>query len=843
MKRFGCAFLSFIMIFLLVFTNANLTASASSGDPVIIVSLGDSYSSGEGIDNFYNYNMTMSQKIYDKDWLAHRSMNSWGGMLKYPLGDGTYSREMSYYHYPDARYGDYQWYFAAASGAVSKNIYEEPQEKKAHKYKSGSGLFKKYYDSKVDLPIQSSVFNDIEGEVDYVTMTMGGNDVGFTDVITECVLESTYLEDAYLHGLHLLDVKMALIWWNMDKTMASLKKAYKEIEARTSYSDGAKADIIIAGYPKLLEKTGKGFVFSRDEATTVNNNVSKFNNRIKALVQECQGEGMHIHFVDVETAFDADGGHQAYSNDPWINSIIAGKLDQDISDSGVASAYSMHPNYKGAQAYARCVNAEIERIEREKTTGTLSGKVVQASDRNTPVPSALAFIRNYNNGRPYQKRADANGNYKFTLPPDMYEMEVTAPGYIKFTAYANVIEHRDTYMETFLLVEGEEGERGIATGKITNAMTGYGVPDADIKVYYGWNNTTRDIVLGSTKTDSNGNYSLDLPLGNYTLMVSKDGFITGPTNIIVQRGTTGDQNGSISPIGTGTDFRIVLTWGVNPSDLDSHVDGRTADGSAFHVYYRNKSHRYNGVEVCNLDVDDTTSYGPETITLKADSSYPYYYYIHRYAGSGYISTSEAAINVYQGDAHIAKFNVPTDLGTGDYWNVFAIVNGQLVIRNTMTNAPDTGYAGNNLNTSLLRTSSNSLLLNSLLLDGFGKDDKYKDDVLDTEVKEEAAEITEDAEATEEAAQADENAEETGEDAEAVEAEQETEEEAQAPAEDAESEQAEDTENPVADEVTEEPAVSASEEASEAEEEASEESSTVETPAEQAEEDTEAAVNP
>lgn len=106
-----------------------------------------------------------------------------------------------------------------------------------------------------------------------------------------------------------------------------------------------------------------------------------------------------------------------------------------------------------------------------------------------------------------------------------------------------------------------------------------------------------------------------------------------------------------------------------------------------------KKSAYDGsVEVCNLDVDDTTSYGPETITLQLTTSNPYYYYIYLYAGTGSLATSEAQINLYQGDTLVATFNVPTDQGSGRYWNVFAIVDGQLTVRNTITSSADVSYA-------------------------------------------------------------------------------------------------------------------------------------------------------
>ncbi|MFG6415978.1 carboxypeptidase regulatory-like domain-containing protein [Roseateles sp. DC23W] len=55
---------------------------------------------------------------------------------------------------------------------------------------------------------------------------------------------------------------------------------------------------------------------------------------------------------------------------------------------------------------------------------------------------------------------------------------------------------------------------------------------------------------------------------------------------------------------------IKLTWGTEPSELGSHL--RTPSGS--HVYFSSKG-QLAAAPFANLDVDDTSSYGPEVITL------------------------------------------------------------------------------------------------------------------------------------------------------------------------------------------------------------------------------------
>lgn len=693
--------LSIVLATTLIITglSVNVYADNNISDPVIMVSLGDSYSSGEGIEPFYGQGKSLSNKVKDENWLAHRSQKSWPSLLEVPGLQGT----MSDYNVDTSISSNCQWYFKASSGAETKHFNNTKQRKNYNKlFYDGITLIPHFLSGYQDLPKQLDVFNDINGTVDYVTLSVGGNDVDFANIITTCATGSTYL------GSTKLEKKINSLWDNFDTTQANIKKVYVDIQNAA----GSQAEIIVAGYPKLLDKDGKGFLISKQEATLVNTNVSKFNDKLESIVNECRNSGMNIHFVDVEAEFDKDGGHQAYSSNAWINKIMLGAKEQDLEDNAVASAYSVHPNELGAQAYARCVNAKIVEIENSKKKGTLSGKICKASDRVTPISDATISI--YKGNSLYTTAsADESGNYVLTLPIGDYRIEISASGYIGFTAYATVTENYNTYMETFLMVAGAESEIGTASGMINNALTGSGVGGVSLSIRKGWNNTEYGEVVSSTVTDSNGNYSVTLPLGNYTMVAEKSGYITGTVNIIVQSGTTGSQNGTITPIVSGDNFRIVLTWGQNPRDLDSHVVGTLSNGNAFHVYYNLKSQYDGDVEVCNLDVDDTTSYGPETITLNATTSNPYYYYIYRYAGSGTVATSEAKIKVYQGENLVATFNVPNDQGSGDYWNVFAIVNGELVIKNTITSNADVSYASVSTRSAI---SSMSLSLEDEILD-------------------------------------------------------------------------------------------------------------------------------
>ncbi len=673
-------FLCLAAVFLLSCFPVVSHAESSTHNPITVVSLGDSYSSGEGITPFYGQGKPLGEKVYDADWIAHRSTLSWPSLLQIPKQDGTKSQTMSHYRADGFQENladsssEFNWYFVAASGATTDDM-KLGQSKEIDHWGYKYGLC---------LDPQLQVFNRVNGTVDYVTLTIGGNDVDFAEIITICAMHSSYLQ-RFSDGTSELERKIADLWDHFDYTKAHIKSAYKNIEAAA----GKQAAIIVAGYPGLLDPAGKGMLINSDEAQFVDDNVLRFNREIEALVQSCHdNEGMNIHFVDVLEKFKH---HEAYAYDNWINPIMVPSRSEDIK-LDVKSSYSMHPNERGAQAYAECVNEAIEQIAKERYIGTLSGKICSASDRSYPIQDAK--IKVYQGDTYFSSaKSDSSGNYSIRLPAGDYRVEITASGYLTFIAYANVSANYNTYMETFLLVEGTEGEIGTASGTVTNAVSGSGLSGVSLTVRSGWNNTSHGDVITTATTDSSGKYSLSLPLGNYTVLTSLNGFVSSSFNIIVKEGSTPNQNGTMSPIVSGDTYRIVLTWGENPSDLDSHVVGILSSGDPFHVYYGHKSEYDNGIEVCNLDVDDTTSYGPETITLNTVTESPYYYYIYRYAGSGTVGSSDASIKVYKGEELKYVFFVPTDQGDGDYWNVFAVVNGKLVIRNTISSSADVSYAG------------------------------------------------------------------------------------------------------------------------------------------------------
>ena len=110
----------FILLCFTFFMITSAHALDSNGN-VVVVSMGDSYSSGEGIEPFYGQDQTYNN-VFDSDfldWVAHRSEKSWPGRLKVKNVEGTMSEYKC--ENTDKKKGAI-WYFVAASGATTKNI-------------------------------------------------------------------------------------------------------------------------------------------------------------------------------------------------------------------------------------------------------------------------------------------------------------------------------------------------------------------------------------------------------------------------------------------------------------------------------------------------------------------------------------------------------------------------------------------------------------------------------------------------------------------------------------------------------------------------------------------------
>ncbi len=243
---------------------------------------------------------------------------------------------------------------------------------------------------------------------------------------------------------------------------------------------------------------------------------------------------------------------------------------------------------------------------------------------------------------------------------------------------------------------GGTGANNCATAQVQvyNAVQGVAAPLAGATITLGGQTVT---------TNSSGVASLsNLPSGPVSVGVVANGYVAASQSATLSCTSTNTVTVALSPsTGTGSlasgEFRVILTWGQNPDDLDSHLTGPAADGTRWHVYFSSKT----GGDMCGLDVDDVSSYGPETITCPRTGSTSttlrpgvYRYSVHHYAGTSNIGTSGANVRLEFGNGTVYNYTPPSNVsytGSKDVWTVFELTvnsNGSVSVApvNTISNS-------------------------------------------------------------------------------------------------------------------------------------------------------------
>lgn len=352
--------------------------------------------------------------------------------------------------------------------------------------------------------------------------------------------------------------------------------------------------------------------------------------------------------------------------------------------------------------------------------GVLAGTVTDASNND---PISRATVCAYQNGeQTAMVTTDSNGQFSIPLAEGTYTIRISAVDYMPFSTTTEIYPNDTKYLETSLMVKEEENMGGLS-GYITDATTGRGISGVTLELYRGWGNLVGTPVATLT-TNSSGYYVYDtwtvfgmiwgLPIGNYTIKATHPDYNDMSFNVVVLGDMTlTNQNATMNPLNVEQNYRVVLRWGQTPRDLDSHLNAKSTTGSRVHIYYSSKVGTGG-----NLDVDDTSSYGPETITITDFDAYAngFTYSVHDYTNrsstsSKALSSSGASVELWLGDQLLRTYNVPTGK-TGTVWNVFSVdQNGTITSLNSFENisAPGSvgiGYVGDALS-SIVETFSNS----------------------------------------------------------------------------------------------------------------------------------------
>ena len=164
----------------------------------------------------------------------------------------------------------------------------------------------------------------LDRRTSYVTMTVGGNDIGFADVLTECALPG-WMSDCDGHIAAALTTLRTQLPGRLDTL-------YAEIDSRAP-----KATVAVASYPYLFmgEDCDLATFFSPGEQADINAGTAELDELIKARAGTAG-----FTYVEVRDDFL---GHAVCDSPEWINGF----------SSPIEESY--HPNRLGNAAYAAAI--------------------------------------------------------------------------------------------------------------------------------------------------------------------------------------------------------------------------------------------------------------------------------------------------------------------------------------------------------------------------------------------------------------------------------------------------------------------------------------------------------
>ncbi len=168
-------------------------------------------------------------------------------------------------------------------------------------------------------------------DTDVVTITIGGNDVGFARVVGACLSGGEPCSRLDRE----VDARIAALRVRLDAVNEEIRRRLPS------------ARLLVVGYPQLVADPDEAKLqgcgdLGAEEARWLREEGEALD---AAMRQSAEAAG--ARYVDAAGAF---AGHEACSTDPWITGVVAGDIGA-----------SFHPNRAGHEALAGLVRAELAR--------------------------------------------------------------------------------------------------------------------------------------------------------------------------------------------------------------------------------------------------------------------------------------------------------------------------------------------------------------------------------------------------------------------------------------------------------------------------------------------------
>jgi GDSL-like Lipase/Acylhydrolase family len=328
---------------------AFIPAAASGAD---YVAMGDSYSAGQGVQPFD------ANSDYSYEGMAdacHRSTSgAYSRMVTLPGSSTPIAQQAA------SLTGGTQYHFTACSGAVTTQLSLAALDSTPTAADTaGSTDWGTPQDLYGESPQDDTGW--LGPQTTLVTLTIGGNDARFADVLTGCLLPGV-TQDCNNAGYILTRHSNGAVdpgpLAQFEPQVIGLEKnhlvdVYQEIGALAPH-----AEIIVLGYPRLFPEStssacnvGLDMNLSAADQNWLNQEGDLLNQNISAAVSKVAALGVNIHYVNPVPGFT---GHAICSAAPWLNGLI----NWSVSGSGlqVVGGGSFHPMLAGQQEYAKLVD-------------------------------------------------------------------------------------------------------------------------------------------------------------------------------------------------------------------------------------------------------------------------------------------------------------------------------------------------------------------------------------------------------------------------------------------------------------------------------------------------------
>lgn len=329
----------------------------------IVVALGDSYSSGEGTGTYApetdnNGPPPEGQDVNRFQNACHRSPDSWSRKAALPGSASTIGQRT------DSLDSSLDYHMVSCSGAETFHLL--PVHSTATPPLNAAGdLGEGQYGEVSQLDA-----GYLDSSTTLVTLSIGGNDVGFGPTLQACVLPARDCMQDVPEGSTQTRLDSSVAYTNGPLTLNTLQ-VLREIKKKAP-----NARIALMGYPLVVEQQNPSDFCDDDpnpncedpsqfcainispwELNDIKTVATNLTAKQQQLVQTAKAEGINVSFTDTRAAF-AGKSACADSSTRAINELVLSYTpgeDPMFSFFGYgfgASAQSFHPNQKGTSLYA-----------------------------------------------------------------------------------------------------------------------------------------------------------------------------------------------------------------------------------------------------------------------------------------------------------------------------------------------------------------------------------------------------------------------------------------------------------------------------------------------------------